>query len=318
MKKFLLKCTRIVTIFIVTLLIIFLIIYLSNRKFSNFRIDKNYKTIVVGHSHSECAFNDRLIPNLVNFSESGESYFYTYFKVKKLIDQNSHINKMLIEFSNNQITKRMDDWIWQDNFMCYRFPRYAAFMDFDSFYLLYKKNPKCFYQSIPSIIKNYFSMVIKGLNYTNEIGGFLSLKKDLSHSIISNHITHNQSRKKDLKNISKENLLYLNKIISYCTKKGIKAFLIRSPKHENYGGFQNEETFQYLLSKKFSDIEFLDFSKFPLSNNKFADFQHLNHEGAKEFSLWFATLQEKGLFMNRDKQNLIDSEIKAFCIAAKE
>ena len=32
---------------------------------------------VMGHSHSECAFNDEYIPHFKNLSSSGESYFYT-------------------------------------------------------------------------------------------------------------------------------------------------------------------------------------------------------------------------------------------------
>ena len=55
------------------------------RSKSQFDLKKQPKSIVVGHSHPECAFNDSLIQEFKNFSSSGESYFYTYPKLKNII-----------------------------------------------------------------------------------------------------------------------------------------------------------------------------------------------------------------------------------------
>src|SRR5690554_8088243 len=76
------------------------------RKYSDFKLDEHPKYIVVGHSHPECAFNDSLIPELKNISHSGESYFYSYFKTKQVVQQNTSIEVVFIEFTNNQIVKR--------------------------------------------------------------------------------------------------------------------------------------------------------------------------------------------------------------------
>jgi hypothetical protein len=38
------------------------------KKFSKFNIDKGYKIVLFGHSHSECAFNDSLISGFKNLS----------------------------------------------------------------------------------------------------------------------------------------------------------------------------------------------------------------------------------------------------------
>lgn len=285
-------------------------ILLLNKYFSNFKIDKNREILMIGHSHSECAFNDFLIPGLANFSQSGESYFYSYIKAKELIAQNPNINTLLIEFSNNQIDKHMGEWIWGDKYMSYRFPKYAQFMDLESLNLLIDNNPKCFEENIFPLIKNNFKMIVKGLDYKNEIGGYLYLKRNKTDSLVQD-----LSKKKETNNsitqVSYENLEFLQKIITYAEHQGIKVYLVRSPLHEKYTGFQNEQIFQDILNTKFSNIEFLDFSHFPLSNSEFGDLEHVNHKGATIFSNWFAGLLEKGLLEKFNKQSFINEEIKA-------
>ena len=76
-----------------TLLLSFIILvppYFINKK-ANFKLDKNDEMIVVGHSHPECAYNDSLIPSLKNLANSGESYFYTLQKLKKIVPANPQI-----------------------------------------------------------------------------------------------------------------------------------------------------------------------------------------------------------------------------------
>ncbi len=91
-------------------------------EYAEFKLPDNPKYIVLGHSHPECAFNDSLIQNFKNLSQSGESYFYTYFKCKKILETNASIKVVFIEFTNNQLDETMNDWIWKDKYLKYRFP----------------------------------------------------------------------------------------------------------------------------------------------------------------------------------------------------
>ena len=113
MKSFIVNLLKFVFFFLFILIGLFLL----NRHFANFKIKESSRILIVGHSHSECAYNDSLINNVVNFSQSGESYFYTYFKTKKFIEQNPNIQTVLIEFSNNQIAFSMNNWIWAEKYM---------------------------------------------------------------------------------------------------------------------------------------------------------------------------------------------------------
>ena len=76
MKKFISKTIIFLVLGIVPALLFLLsAVYMIKEK-SNFKISDKIDKIVIGHSHSECAFNDTIIPNFANFSSSGESYFY--------------------------------------------------------------------------------------------------------------------------------------------------------------------------------------------------------------------------------------------------
>ena len=79
---------------------------------ANFKLKPQTKYLVLGHSHPECAFNDSLINNLKNLAQTGESYYYTYFKTIKVLEQNPSIEIVFVEFTNNQIYELMNNWIW--------------------------------------------------------------------------------------------------------------------------------------------------------------------------------------------------------------
>lgn len=64
------------------------------------------------------------------------------------------------------------------------------------------------------------------------------------------------------------------------------VFLIRSPQHPLYEYRNNEAEFSRIRERYFSDIKFLDFNNFPLKNDDFADFGHLNFKGALKFSAY--------------------------------
>src|SRR5690606_33903458 len=109
------------------------------------------------------------------------------------------------------------------------------------------------------------------------------------------------------------NLRYLDKIIAFCKQNNVEAILIRSPLHKDYN-FDNETVFQNMLKTKYHQLDFLDFSEFPLSDDEFGDILHLNHKGAKKYSLWFDGLLKKELFQKTHKQKFIDKEIETLNI----
>lgn len=297
------------------LAIIFIPNYIIEKK-SRFIISRKSKIVLFGHSHSECAFNDSMIYNLKNLSHSGEPYFYIYQKVKMVLSQNPQIETVLVEFSNNQIDEKMNEWIWGYKYMSNMFPKYTPFMDKADIDLLIKNNPGDFMNCLSiSTRSNLARVFTSNYQFAGSIGGYLRLNHSQTNSgADSSNISSNKPTGQGLSYV---NIQYLQKIIAYCTDHHKKVFLVRSPQHRNYEYLKNEKEFLRIKNTLFSSVEFLDFNKFPLQEDEYADFGHLNYKGASKFSRWFNVMLASGLLNNKRKQYLIDQGISTIKTGSK-
>ena len=310
MKTFILKTVIFSETSIFLISILFILTNLLVKKNADFSFETPVNNVIFGHSHSECAFNDSLINNFKNLSESRESYFYSFQKIKKVLAQNKEIKNVFIEFSNKQITKEMDSWIWDDLSINSK-SLYLPFLDKDDINLLFNKNSKSFITgNSKSFRENITNSIMCNYDYTNKIGGYRRLERDITYSLIIN-LKRNAIPFRNKKNdISIKNIEYLDKIISYCNKKNVNIFFVRSPQHLYCRNNNNEMEFIKIMNEKFKNIVFLDFNDFPLKNEEYADYSHLNYKGARKFSLWFNELLEKGLLSKTNKRDFIIDEIK--------
>ena len=112
------------------------------RKHGDFRLSKDTTRIILGHSHPECAFNDALIPATRNLAQSGESSFFTYQKLRIVLEQNPQIDTVFLEYSNDMIPQNRDSWIWGNEKLNKNLPLYAPFMKWEDYRLILKKNPQ--------------------------------------------------------------------------------------------------------------------------------------------------------------------------------
>ena len=117
--------------FILTLCLTIIVNTIVKEK-ATFHIPKHKKYAIFGHSHSEAAINDSILCNVLNLSESGEAYFYTFQKVKLFLNSSHTIDTVFIEFTNNQITTEMDCWMFEKKFISNKFPRFSPFMSIQS------------------------------------------------------------------------------------------------------------------------------------------------------------------------------------------
>lgn len=294
--------------------VIFCFVELTERivyRKSDFKLNIKPIYIVLGNSHPECAFNDSLIDNFSNLSKSGESFFYTYIKAKNIIIQNPSIQVIFIEFSNLQIDGLMNEWTWGEKAINHSCPIYSPFMTLSDESTIAKKNFLHFLSSkILSLKENINRINNNDFNYSKAIGGYQWLERDKTDSLLkiknynSNFLSNN--------NLSEINIHYLNKLIKFCHSKDKKVILIRSPLHQKYAGYSNEISYQKIRQINYSSIDYIDFSKFPLNNSEFGDLEHLNHKGAKKFSIWFSKLLENNLLEKNNYQIIIDNEIEKF------
>jgi hypothetical protein len=254
---------------------------------ASFKLQKPVESIVLGNSHSESALNDSIITNFSNISQSGESYFYTYIKLKQIVKDNPEIQTIFLAFSNEVIDVGMNEWTWGDQFIAYRFPKFAPFMDLQQHYILASNNPRSYIENLSKSIKKNSGKIFKN-NYlfiNDHIGGY----KNLNQSVEDLAGTKENPTQTNKVKLSLTNLRFLDKIVNFCRERKIKLLFIRCPLHPNYKGYYNESELQHLLKTRHSSIQFLDFAKFPLENTDYFDLEHLNFEGSKKFSKWFET-----------------------------
>ncbi|WP_179354591.1 hypothetical protein [Winogradskyella vidalii] len=311
MRLFIKRIALIICFFIGLIALLIIGTSLLERKYTNFKLPKDVKHIVIGHSHSECAYNDSLIPNFKNLSQSGDSYLYSYIKTKEFIKQNPSIETVFVEFTNNQIVKDINQWIWSDKYLAYKYPLYASFTDFNDNLLLLKHNPLAYTNALALSLNTKSTRVFKKNSaYLNQLGGYLYLERNKTDSILNSQNSIKDNVLVEKIELSETNLSYLDALIKFCKENDKRVILIRSPLHKKYNEYHNEAIYKKLLTMRYANIEYIDFSKFPLNNSEFGDLQHLNHKGAKVFSEWFATTLEDGLLDKNNKQDYIKKIIK--------
>ncbi|TPV33363.1 hypothetical protein FJ651_09735 [Paucihalobacter ruber] len=311
MKSFIKKISLFLLLSIVVLATIVLGSKYIVKSKSSFKINEDITKLIIGHSHSECSVDDSLLDNSINLSASGESYFYNYQKLKKVLEENKQINSVFIEFSNSQIDSVMDDWIWGFEKMSYYLQYYSPFLSSEDFNLLFENNSTDLISSYSIATRKHLYRIINGDYYlTDEIGSYADSRlSKINELMAKNRFNSTISKSQSL---STTNLTYLRKMIDLCRENKVEVFLLRSPQHPLYADLINEPVFQNVLKSQFSDVDLLDFNDMSFPNSYYLDFHHVNYKGAQQFTRLLNELINTDLLSFSNKQELIDKSLEHF------
>ena len=312
MKKFIVKLVLFISIFILVYVSLSYYTKITINKKFNYKLNNSVTTIVLGHSQPECGINDRKMNNLKNLSQGGEAYFYTYLKLKKVTQENPNVKNIVLSFSNNQVKKQMDDWTFGKKNMPNFYTKYNFLMQWNDISFLFKNNFKTYLNSENKSLVNNLKVLKthnKSIYDDRNWGGYLALNRNKVDSLLHHKFLDKLKKKPNLE-ISNVNLNYLDLIINYCKQKNLNLYLIRLPIQKDYFKIDNEVQFQKIRKSIYKTIPYLDFHNFPLKNNEFGDFDHLNSKGALKFSIFLNTLFENGLLINENPQNVINNEME--------
>lgn len=310
MKKFCVTFLKfILPIIIVTIGADLLFKFVVKNK-TDFSLSNSVATIFLGHSQPEGAFNDSLIAHTKNLCNGGEAYLYSYKKLQIVLQHNPQVKNVIISFSNNQIEKKMDEWTYDDEHLEQYFSKYNFQMNSEEYLKVLKNNPTGTLKAeFQSIVHNAKSIVKRNNAFANNnFGGYLYLKRFKTDSLLKNNYIE-KLRKEISDTISQTNIEYLKKMVTLCKEKKVAVFFVRTPIHNVLFNVLNEIEFQEIRKKEFNEIPFLDLHNFPLSNDEFGDFLHLNYKGAKKFSVFFNDLLENGILESQQPQQMINLEI---------
>lgn len=294
MKKFLYK----IGIFLIPIVIIIITlryyIHVEKSSAQHHKLPKNIETLILGHSQPETAINDSLLLNCKNFSQGGESYLFTYAKLRYLVEINSQLKKVYLSFTNNQISPLMEDWTFGDRYIQSKYTTYFYALSSSEQYLLWRTSFKSLVQAEYTLMKSNTIHLIKNKGAIKTPlywGGYLHLKRFKTDSLLKTNYLNTLKENQKL-GISKTNLQYLDKIVRYCAQKNIQLIFFRTPIHPKLFAILNEKQFQSLRQKKYASIPFIDAVHYPIPNGSFGDLEHLNYKGAEKFTNHFKTLMQ--------------------------
>jgi hypothetical protein len=240
-----------------------------------------------------------LITTTKNLASSGEAYYYNYFKLKKVLEENEKPKAVFIEYTNNQLAEEMNDWIWDNKHISQKFVLLSPFIPITETLPLIENNFSGFLNGMALSLKSNFYSVLKNENRnTQQFGGYRVLTNKLTELALNTPRKLNKPSGDDL---SQTNLKYLDKMIELCQSLDIKVILIRSPQHKKIQNFKNEKSYQEIRNTRFKELSYLDFKTYPIVDSLFADYSHLNQYGATKISRVLDSLIKTG---SLDKQHI--------------
>lgn len=262
-------------------------------------------TLIVGASHSACAFNPNLFDNAVSAANDGEPIFLTYHKAKTVIEKNEGIKTIVMAFSPLHLSKSQDFNLFSRNAASRNFHmNYFMLIDNEGRKFLDKSSedfwvakmkydfglPLSYMSDLPLIINHYmdrnncFSYDFwGGFNRTNGV----HLEDD---SIIKKTNYYFYDSQHTVLGVSEIAIEHLKKIIELCENKSIQLIMVNTPKHRKYRirtPLYYHTEYQKFVEKHISDTDknilYLDFAKVGMEDSMFFDGDHLNKIGSDFF-----------------------------------
>ena len=275
---------------------------------ASFKIDPSKNILVLGESLTEFGINDSIFTRSVNLSQSANAYMYSYCKLKKVLENNQHIDTVLLSFKYTMLTKKFEDvWIMSENSVVFRVPFFVTLLGKDEFLTYDKKKLlqaiiKIPIRNIGSIIK-YLRKGQSNFSYKDlRIGGYVRVDmNNLEMEPILPFIGDLGNAESSWQAESPMQKEYLYKIIDLCKKYNVELILLSTPIY-NPEVFGNIDKMNEYHLKYLNGIKMLNYTSFALPDEYYRDIIHLNYKGADVFSKY---LQEN---LTNDLKKLDEKE----------
>jgi hypothetical protein len=271
----------------IVLILSFIIIVYANNHSNTYKIESNISSIYIGDSHIQYAINDSLISGSLNLAQSAESFYFSYYKIKNILNHNPSIETVYLGLSYHNLS------IYYDRFID---GEYSADVAPNYFYLLplkeqmrminWKRNN--IFPVISRITKNGLNSILNNNTYpyigrfTNQFDNTIAINSSMDKRILFQYYTNDE-----LNVFSKLNIDYLDKIINLCRSKGVELITLNTPLHNYYNKrippIYKEKLIDIINSK---DLNNIDLSNFKLSDDCFIpDGDHVSKIGANKTTI---------------------------------
>jgi hypothetical protein len=261
------------------------------RKTRYYVLPQSVERVFCGHSHMQLAVNDSIVTGSINYGEEGETYFYTLQKLEALLPANPQISTVFLEFTNNALSKQLDERTWRKNFLLSKLPKVTPFIDSDEFMELFQETPGNTLKANSSFAELGIKFLLSDESsfpaYSKWYRYYIEKKSTLDSLITAGHTT----KEIDMLHVpSQHAIAYIEKIKQLCGKHKVKLVLMRSPTHPIWSYRANETMLDSVRKAHFEDLPYLDLGDFVLNNKDYRDDSHLNYSGATKLSHYVDSL----------------------------
>ncbi len=244
---------------------------------ADWTIPSNKHILFMGASHVQHGIVDTLTQKTVNCGNASERYLYTYIKLEHYLESNSQIDTIFLQCSSTDLWQNTDYKYHVLNEQSFYVKTYWPFYSLDQ-WKIFITEPE---QVIGLIMRSVLNMNYSSSYFVKSLGGYMArdpsirfnpkLEKptDVSHSSAWYG--------------SNVNYEYLRKIIDLCDSKQVKLYLVYFPVYKPWN-YYDQQYCDSIRRKLFSDVEYLDYSKWDADDSERADANHLNHKGAVRFT----------------------------------
>ena len=248
----------------------------------NYKLDNAVTEIYIGDSHIRCAVNDSLLNNSKNISVSAESFYFSYYKLKKLIEENQNVKRIYLGFSYHSLSNYYDEFI-DGEYSSSVAPNFFYILPFKEKLKIFNWNIKklsFFSKAILQISYNYSfknSNFFSSFGYSNEFTNVMASKSSMDKRLRFQYYTGEK-----LNNFSEINLLYLNKIINLIKTNKIDLLILNTPLHPYYESKIPENYIdKYNEIVRMNNLKVINFNNLSFSDSCFTpDGDHVSVKGA--------------------------------------
>ncbi len=273
MKKYLIRLSKISVLF-VALVITIGICRSQIIRHHSWSLPENVHILFMGASHINHAIDDSMMKSAINWTRGSERYMYTYIKLQHLLPENPQVDTIFLELAPTDLWEDTDYKYHVLNEQSGYVKLYWPFYSLEQ-WKIFKTEPS---QVLGLVLESLGEIEVLGQQgWWKRMGNYKNVNASLDTMTVIPMPEVSSGKGHAI------NYDYLRRIITLCREYNVKLYFLETPTyHPEY--FYDQEYFYNAYQEHFSDIEFIDYSKWPMDPSERYDAHHLNHKGAMRFT----------------------------------
>jgi len=263
-------------------LLIALSLQLSKGTVFSKKLDSDKREFLfLGDSHIEKAINDSILNSSYNVGQSSESIYFSYFKLRKMLQTTHCIKNVYLGFSYHSLSDYYSKFV-DGEYSNAISSKYFYLLPFSEKLYLLNANRRDIVSYIKTITeKGVMDFMADQHTY---LGGYDNsyVSSKAQKNFMDKRITLQYYTNGQLDSFDAKNLEYLKKIQELCKQSNVNLVLLNTPLHKYYKSKVPDAFIEkYNQTIHDMDIQVLDLSEMPLDDSCFIpDGDHLSQQGA--------------------------------------